>query len=104
MPRGSDVPIGPAEGTRSFPQTGSFPRLAIMKYILLTATLALLSISALGCCCNTCHFGDGVVYDRQERKARHKAIIDNDCKQFTDDWDYFWLMDEKTRLSEWKVE
>jgi hypothetical protein len=88
-----------------------------MKYVLLAITLAVLLIPTLGCCCGTggscsggglfaggiCKPGYGVAYSPQERKARHRAIIDNDCRQFVDDCDYFWLMEEKSHLSKWHV-
>ena len=68
-----------------------------MKYFLMLAALAALLIPVLGC-------GDGVAYSRQERANRQKEIIDNDFRQMTDDWDTFWLMDQKTHLSQWNVD
>lgn len=79
-----------------------------MKYVLLSATLAALTASMCGCSCagggTSCFKGDGVADDHAARKNRYKQIIDNDCKQMTDDWDYFWLMDDKSHLSQWQVQ
>ena len=74
----------------------------MLKYLALSAVLAGIALSSFGCCgiCN----GDGVAYTRRERQARHRDIIDNDCRQFVDDCDSFWLMDHKTHLSQWQVE
>ena len=79
-----------------------------MKYLFLLATLTALVAPMWGCCCasggTSCFKGDGVADDCAARKNRYKQIIDNDCKQMTDDWDYFWLMDDKSHLSQWQVQ
>ena len=36
-----------------------------------------------------------------ERQDRYDRIVEDDFKQFADDWDYFWLMDKNSRLNEW---
>ena len=68
-----------------------------MEYLLISATLIALLISIVGC-------GDGVAYSARDRRARFDKIITNDFEQFTDDSDYFWLMEQRTHLSPWKLE
>jgi hypothetical protein len=36
-----------------------------------------------------------------ERNRRVNQITDMQAKMFVDDWDYFWLYDENTKLSQW---
>lgn len=68
-----------------------------MKSLLILAALASLLIPVCGC-------GDGVAYTRRERENRYRQIIDNDFRQMTDDFDSFWLMDQKSHLSQWEIE
>mgnify|MGYP001073572464 CR=1 FL=1 len=68
-----------------------------MKRCLLLTFIGVSSLLQFGC-------GDGVASTQRERQARYKAIIDNDFRQLVDDWDYLWLMDEKTHLSRFEIE
>ena len=68
-----------------------------MKSMLILAALAALLAPVLGC-------GDGVASTRRERENRYREIIDSDFRQMTDDFDSFWLMDQKSHLSQWTIE
>ncbi len=68
-----------------------------MKRWVLFAALAATAIAQTGC-------GDGVAYTRREREERTRRNFDNDMRQLTDDWDYFWLDEQRGRLSRWRVE
>ena len=60
------------------------------------ATVIASALLASGC-------GDGMAIDRRARAERHRRIVDIDMRQFNDDWDTLWLMDEPSRLSPWRV-
>jgi hypothetical protein len=68
-----------------------------MKRWAILAMLVMVGIAQTGC-------GDGVVATRRERQERTKRNFDMDMRQLTDDWDYFWLDEQQSRLSRWHVE
>ena len=68
-----------------------------MKRCILLTVIGTATLLQTGC-------GDGVAASKRERQARMSQIIDNDFRQLTDDWDYLWLMDEKTHLSRFEIE
>jgi len=68
-----------------------------MKRLVLLSALLAMMILATGC-------GDGIAITRNERRERHKRILENDWKQINDDWDAFWLNDREGRLTWHRVE
>ncbi len=67
------------------------------RWIILATLLAASLFVQTGC-------GPGVAYTERERQHRYARIIENDCRQFNDDWDYLWLMEDKSHLSMWQVD
>ncbi len=47
--------------------------------------------------------GDGVGYTRRERLHRAKTVMEWDAKEYADDVDLFWQVDQNTRLSKWSI-
>ena len=45
--------------------------------------------------------GDGVADSYRERMQRIKQIDDVQARMFVDDWDYLWLYERGSYLSEW---
>ncbi len=68
-----------------------------MKRIALFLTLLISSFLIAGC-------GGGVADDSRARQDRWKRSFQTDAKQFNDDLDSFFLMEQPGRLSYWQVE
>lgn len=66
------------------------------RWILPGAVVAAMLSSIAGC-------GDGMAVTSRERMERHRKIAEYDERQFNDDWDHFWLNDDISRLSMWRV-
>jgi hypothetical protein len=47
--------------------------------------------------------GSGMAVSQRDRLERSKRIADVDRRQFTDDWDRFWLEDDVSHLSPWRT-
>lgn len=61
-----------------------------MRTIGLIAVLAAL-LAAAGC--------SGMTQSHEDRKNTYSEVLDTNAKQFTDDWDTFWLADRPSRLT-----
>ena len=60
--------------------------------------LLILLVVLFGCLSAGC---DGVMHTSRQRAHRGKMINDYQFRALVDDWDYFWLRERNTRLSEW---
>ena len=60
--------------------------------------LVLLIVSGLLAGCQT------PVQTASERDQRIIELSRQEVRMWTDDWDYFWLVDHNTRLSPWHVD
>jgi hypothetical protein len=47
--------------------------------------------------------GDGMAITDRERQERHERILENDWRQFNDDWDLLWLNDNVGHLSPYRT-
>ena len=45
--------------------------------------------------------GCGTLDSPSERYNRYGRISRTNARQLVDDWDYFWLMDRSSRMTEW---
>jgi hypothetical protein len=45
--------------------------------------------------------GCGITSSFEERVHRHQQIDDLQARMFVDDWDYFWLRERNSYLTEW---
>jgi hypothetical protein len=64
-----------------------------MKKLMMLLAVAVLACGVLGGC--------GMVDTYQERNRRIQNINDLQARMFMDDWDYFWLYERNTYLTEW---
>ncbi len=65
-----------------------------MKKALLLLAVMICLTSLMGGC-------DGVVDSYNERMQRARHIDDIQTRMLVDDWDYLWLSERNSRLSEW---
>ncbi len=66
-----------------------------MKKITVLLVLAMcVSVFVMGC-------GPGVNDTARERQVRYERINENNRRQFVDDWDYLWLYERNSMLSQW---
>lgn len=63
-----------------------------MKNLILWVVLAMGGLLT-GC--------NGMVDTAAERHRRFNLINEFSVRQFVDDWDYIWLMEKNTRLTQW---
>ena len=63
------------------------------KMLLLLAVLVCVTALMSGC---------GTVDSYNDRVHRYEQINDLQARQFVDDWDYFWLYDRNSYLSEYQ--
>jgi len=70
---------------------GTGIKVKTMKKFLLWLVLCLGSLLA-GC---------GTLDSYSEREQRYNSWGDLNARQFVDDWDYFWLVERNSRLSQW---
>ncbi len=61
----------------------------------------LLLVLAVMICLSALLSGCGMTDSYQERVWRYKQIDDLESRMFVDDWDYFWLRERATYLSEY---
>ncbi|MHC4981678.1 MAG: hypothetical protein ACYTF6_00730 [Planctomycetota bacterium] len=67
-----------------------------MKKALLLLVVAAFIMSFVSGC-----QGHGVVDTYQDRMLRYRQINDLQARMLVDDWDYLWLYERNTFLSEW---
>lgn len=67
----------------------------MMRWLVFIAVLASGFVLA-GC-------GDGIAITARERRQRQERILENDARQFNDDWDMFMLNDDMGRMSLWRI-
>jgi len=63
------------------------------KILLLLAVLVCVTTLMSGC--------EGMADSYSDRMRRYKHIDDLQTRMLVDDWDYFWLYERNTYLSEW---
>jgi len=63
------------------------------KILLLLAVLVCITTLMSGC--------EGMADSYSDRMRRYKHIDDLQTRMLVDDWDYFWLYERNTYLSEW---
>ena len=66
------------------------------KALLLLAVMIFITSLMTGC--------HGMTDSYRERTQRYKQINDLQTRMLVDDWDYFWLYERNTYLSEYTVE
>lgn len=66
-----------------------------MKKMALLLALFLASFAA------GCYNSGNLVETGAERKGRIAMQHSLDCKQIPDDWDYLWLQERNSRLTQW---
>jgi len=52
---------------------------------------------------SSCLAGCGLVHTRQERHRRFKTISALQARMIVDDWDYFWMVDRPSYLTQWHI-
>ncbi|GMV96896.1 MAG: hypothetical protein HRF43_00255 [Phycisphaerae bacterium] len=67
------------------------------RYVSAVVLLAV-AVLPLGCS------GDGVAYSAQEYRSIGRRVEDMDRRQLIDDWHYFMLDEQPSRMSRWAVE
>ena len=67
-----------------------------MKRLAMLAILSMVMMLTSGC-------GPGVAYSASERENRYSRITDYDMRQLADDFDLFWLQEDASRMSYWRV-
>jgi len=68
-------------------------RVFVVRMLMLTV-LPLLSLGLLAGCATLTQSGDEV-------RRTYGQVASTDMRQLSADWNYFWLMDRQSRLSEW---
>ena len=63
------------------------------KLSILLALCILAGVVMSGC--------SGTVESGAERWRRYQQIWDIERRQAADDWDYFWLLDRSSRMTQW---
>lgn len=67
------------------------------RYVMALVLLAV-AVLPLGCS------GDGMAYSAREYRDIGRRVRDIDQRQLVDDWHYFMLDDQPSRMSRWAVE
>ncbi len=52
---------------------------------------------------STCLAGCGLVHTRQQRQRRFRTISALQARMIVDDWDYFWMLNRPSYLTEWHI-
>ena len=94
MQPGSDYPHPPG-GIVVFEEVRMMKRLLV--FLVLLASFFLIP----GCANMREEFGATVAENRDARKRRISQISDLQMKMLAEDWDYFWLFERNSALTQW---